>query len=139
MIQAHAQAVLDLLDADNTAPALVVHDGAVPSGATPPYVVVYFTIVTPTAGQAPDSADINFDSRRLIVDAYCHSIGGTARAARIVAGRVRAALLNVRPTVTGRSAFPIRQQEGQPPQRDETTGVLVFDQIDVYRLQTVPG
>jgi hypothetical protein len=47
MIDEHAQAVLDLLDADNAAPALVFYDGKVPTGVIPPYVVVYFEEATP--------------------------------------------------------------------------------------------
>lgn len=144
-IQAHAQAVLDLLDADNTAPALVVLDGFVPKDPAtqksipPPYVLLYFTVSSPTATDAPDSTDLTFDQRRVVLEAYCHSVGGNAAAARAVATRVRNALLNVKPTITGRTCAPIRHVDNQPPQRDETTGTLVFDQIDIYRFQSVPG
>lgn len=138
-IPAHAKAVLDLLDADNTAPALVVLDGLVPSGQTPPYVLVYFSIGTPSAELAPDKTSLNFDGTAVDLQAYCHSVGGNGAAARAVATRVRNALLNVTPTVAGRSCFPIRWQEGQPPQRDETTGTPVFDQVDVYGFTSLPA
>lgn len=141
-IQAHAQAVLGLLDADDTPPALVVYDGVVPSGVDPrtsPYVVVYFATVTPGAAEAPDKVDLTGDSEVMQVDAYCHSVGGSGAAARIVATRVRAALLNARPEIAGRVCFPIRHVDNQPPRRDEDTGSLVVHTVDVYRLLTVPA
>lgn len=141
-INAHAQAVLNLLDADNTSPALVVYDGVVPDGIDPrtsPYVLVYFATSTPNAGDAPDKVDLTANSNVVQVDAYCHSVGGSGAAARIVATRVRTALLNVRPTIAGRVCFPIRHVDNQPPQRDEGTGSLVVDQVDVYRLLSVPA
>lgn len=141
----HAQAVLTLLDADNTAPALVVLDGFVPvdpvtnKSIPPPYALVYFTILSPTAAEEPESSDLTFNQTRVVVEAICHSIGGNAAAARAVGARARNALLNVRPAVTGRACTPIRHVDNQPPQRDETTGTLVFDQIDVYRFQSAPA
>lgn len=140
-IQAHAQAVLNLLDADNVPPALVVHDGVVPSGVDPktsPYVLVYFATSTPGAAAAPDKVPLTHDSDVVQVDAYCHSVGGSGAAARIVATRVRAALLNVTPTISGRVCMPIRHVDNQPPRRDEGTGSLVVDAVDVYRLVSVP-
>jgi hypothetical protein len=56
-----------------------------------------------------------------------------------VAGRSRAALLGVTPTIAGRGCYPIVHDDSQPPQRDESTGVLVFDQIDTYTLRSLPG
>lgn len=139
VVQAHAAAFLALLDADNTAPALVVHDGRVPDAGAPPYVLVYVTASTPDAVQAPALVDLTMNSDVIEARAYCHSVGGNAQAARAVAGRVRAALLNVTPAVAGRVCWPIRYDDGQAPQRDESTGVLVMDQVDVYCLLSVPG
>lgn len=137
--QTHAQAVLDLLDADDQPPALVVYDGAVPNGATPPYVLVYLVVSDPTGELPPDSTSVDMASGRVIVLAYCHSVGANALAARMVADRVRAALLDVTPVIDGRECWPIRQDESRPPDRDESTGALVMDQVDVYRLETVPA
>lgn len=135
MIDEHARAVIDLLDADNGPPALNVHDGKVPSGVDPkasPYVLVYF-----------DSNDPEWTKEaspwRFELTATCHSVGATAQAARMVADRVRTALLAVAPTVAGRTCFPIVRESGMPPQRDETTGSTVFDQVDIYRLTSLPG
>lgn len=140
MLQAHAQAVLDLLDADNTAPALVVLDGKVPTGAVAPYVLVYFRFDRPDAVAEPDKADLSFDQVSLCTVATVHAVGGTtASAARAVAVRVAAALLNVTPVVAGRSCFPIRWVDGQDAARDETTGTTVFDQVDIYEFTSQPG
>jgi hypothetical protein len=137
--QLHAAAVLGLLDADDGPPPLVVKDGFVPAGTAPPYVLVYFVIDSPEASaDFGGTSDMNYTSRRVDCFAYCHSVGANAAAARAVAARVRNALLDVLPAVTGRLAFPIRLTESQPPVRDETTGSLVMDQVDVYRLSTIP-
>ncbi len=137
--QAHSGAVLALLDADDVAPALVVRDGYVPTNSAPPYVVVYFTIESLQAELDLSSSDMTYASTRVNCYAYCHYVGSNATAARAVAARVRAALLDVTPVITGRTCFPIRHVENQPPVRDETTGVLVMDQVDVYRLSSIPS
>jgi hypothetical protein len=138
VIDEHAAAILALLDADNTAPALVVYDGKVPDGSPPPssnpYVLVYFA-----AYDSETNRPLTLASQRAVVRAYCHSVGGNAKAARIVADRVRVALLDVVPTVAGRKCFPIRREDSQPPQRDESTGTTVMDQIDTYRAESIPG
>jgi hypothetical protein len=144
-VEAHARAVLDLLDADNDDPPLVVFDGSVPKDPAtgkskpPPYVLVYFTVATPSGEMPADSTSLDMDSDRVVLRAYCHNVGANATAARIVAGRTRAALLGVTPSVAGRECWPIRQDEGLPADRDESTGVLVMDQVDVYRLESVPA
>lgn len=135
MIDSHAAAVLALLDAVNDVPPLNVHDGKVPAGTDPkvaPYVLVYF-----------DSNDPESDKEarpyRFEMTATCHCVGGSARAARMVADRVRTALLAVTPTVAGRSCFPITREGGAPPDRDESTGSLVMDQVDLYVIRSLPA
>lgn len=139
MSEAHASAILDRLRSG--VPALTVHDGKVPAGtsAAATYVVVYFTVVTPTAELAPDKVDLSMDSDVIDLRAYCHSVSGTAAGARIVAGRVRGRLLNWTPTVTGRECFPMRHYDNFQVDRDEQSGADVYDVVDVYRLVTVPG
>ncbi len=134
-VQAHADALLGLLRADSV---LKVQDGAVAKGTVPPYVVVYIALVTPD-GQVVNSAPLTGASERVVMRAYCHSVGANGQAARAVAQRVRTALLDVVPTIAGRECWPIRHEDSQPPDRDETTGVLVMDQVDVYRLESVPA
>lgn len=134
----HAQAFLTLLAAAPGSPALVVYDGVVPSSPStplPPYVVAYFTITT------PDEAAVGMEAVPDWVDcaAYLHCVGGNGAASRAVAGRVRATLLGAQPTVTGRSCSRIRHAESQPPQRDESTGRLVFDLVEVYQFRSLPA
>lgn len=135
-IEAHADAGLALLRAGVPAP---VHDGSVPKGAVPPYVVVYVYRETPDGLVAADKIPLTGRSVAVAMRLYCHCVGANATSSRGIAGRVEEALLDVVPTVAGRECSPIRWLEGQPPQRDESTGVLVVDQVDVYGWTSVPG
>lgn len=137
MIDSHAAAILALLDTDNANPPLVVLDGINTDPVTrkslgPPYVLAYFD-----AGWN----DLSFRGRShtFSLGITCHSVGGSARAARIVHDRVEAALLDVAPVVAGRSCYPIRWESGTPASRDESTGTPVFDQVDVYVLRSLPA
>lgn len=134
-IAAHVDAVLALIRSA-AGPPLTVYDGAVPRGGVPPYVLVYFADADP---ELTDSRPLDGASERYVLRAYVHSVHGSATAARILGDRVRAVLLDVVPTVVGRVCWPIRREDGQPPQRDESTGVLVMDRVDVYRLESVPA
>jgi hypothetical protein len=134
MIDEHMAAVLALLNAVITPPRKVF-DGKVDANTDPaatPYVLVY-----------PDSNDPEFDFEanpwRFEMTVTCHCVGGNAQAARQMADLARTALLAVRPTISGRTCFPITREPGTPPQRDESTGVLVMDQIDQYVLRSIPG
>lgn len=134
MIDEHAAAMLALLTATITPPRKVF-DGKVDAGTDPsatPYVLAYF-----------DSADPEFDKEanawRFETTATLHCVGGNAQAARQMADLARTALVAVRPTVSGRSCFPITREPGTPPQRDESTGALVMDQVDTYTLRSLPG
>ena len=137
MLAEHATAVLALLSVIDDPPPLVVLDGVNVDPATrksypPPYVLVYFD----KAGR-----DVNFAGRshRFAMGITCHSVGGSAGAARTVADRVEVALLDVTPTVPGRKCHPIRWDSGTPPDRNEETGSLVMDQVDVYVLRSIPA
>lgn len=142
-IQDHADAFLAKLAAASGSPSLAVYDGRVPDGPEPAYALVYFYIETPDGLAAPGAVNLTFDSDVIDSRAYVHCVGADpqgARAARGVAGRVRSALLNATLTISGRSCFPIRWLEGQPPQRNEDVpGGPVFDQVDVYGWRSVPG
>lgn len=128
--QALIQAVFDLLSLD---PDLVVYDGFVPTGATPPYTVVYSTVDHPSGH--PDNS-LDGRTRVLLGRWYFHCVGGSPSAARAVAQRVRTQLLDVRPILpTGMSCGLIREVPGSPaPHRDETTGVLLIDAVVIYEL-----
>lgn len=141
-IQDLADAFFTLARSAPGLPALNVLDGAVTDGTVAPYVVVYFYIETPDGLQAPDAVNITGDSEVIDAWAYAHCVGGepqAERAARGVAGRLRSVLLNKTLTVPGRSCFPIRWHEGQPPQRNEDTGTTIVDQVDVYGFRSLPA
>lgn len=135
--QQHADAILALLAAAPGSPALVVYDGKVPDPptvVTPPYVLVYLSTTT------PEGTSLTNEQDRAVTRAYCHCVGADAKAARAVAGRVAAALLNAQVTISGRTCQPIRDDDsGSPPDRDETTGVLVMDRLAIYRLESLPA
>lgn len=132
-VQTHADAILDLLRAD---PELVVCDGTVPQGTVPPYCVVHFADADP---ELADSRGLDGASTRHVTHAYVHSAGSNNIAVRAVRQRVRAALLDVRPTIAGRSCMPIRREDGQPARSDEETGSPLISAVDVYRLESVPA
>lgn len=131
----HAKALLDLLRAVTTPSALVVFDGAEPDPApAPPYVVAYVNVET--TGQST----VTGQSDRVVARIYCHSIGArTGEAARVVSDRVRGALLNKAVAVAGRTSGLIRHESSVPPQRDDSTGTPVFEQVDTYRVETWPA
>lgn len=136
MINEHAAAVLALLRGAGKPPSIRVDDGKAPNPLpdprTSPYVLVYFDSNDPESDK--EAAPYRFQ-----LTATCHCIGGGAEAARMVADWVRTALLMVAPTVSGRSCFPITREQGSPPQRDESTGSTVMDQVDLYTLESIPG
>ena len=111
--QAIASSCLSLLHAALDPVPIPVFDGKVPDGTQPPYVLVYTTVDRPDAdpGNAADG-----------------------RSRVLVAQQVRTALLDVRPTITGLAPGLIRLEQSQPPHRDEQTGDLVLDAVEVYRL-----
>jgi len=147
ILQQHAQIFLDLLDADNGPPALVVLSGDVPRDATtgapttpPPYVLAYFGFRIPKAIEEPEKVGLeDAASLAIYTPAACHCVGGNQHAALAVGGRVRAALLGVTPVIAGRVCGPIKPADSAPVQRDESTGVLVSDLVDVYEFLSLPG
>ena len=79
------------------------------------------------------------ETERLVLRIYCHSVGGSATAARAGADLCRAALHDVTPAVAGRTCWPIRHEDGSPPRRDESAGTAYLDQVDIYRLESIPA
>lgn len=106
---------------------------AVPNNTLPPYVRTYLTVSYPSA------EDLTNKSNRAVLRIICHCVGASSAAADVVAGAVRTVLLDVAPTVTGRACFPIRNESSANARPDETTGTLVMDAIEIYRLESVPG
>lgn len=130
----HAAAFLSLLRDVDGLRVFPDEQGNTPTATTPlPYVVAWVSVrhdLGPT---------IDGRSSRGVATATIHSVGANDTAARITAGRVRGALLDVTPTMTGRRAYPIRHDDGPPARVDESTGRRVVDQVDVYRLESLPG
>jgi hypothetical protein len=132
-------AVLALLRADAN---LTVHDGKVPTDPTTgklparPYVVVY----GPPDGDGDRIVDsLSGSSSRSDGVVTTTVVGDTAESVRIVAKRVRAALLDVSPTVTGRSSFPIRVSSSQDVRRDDDVQPPVMYAVDRWLVQSVPA
>ena len=124
---------LDLMRADTL---LNVFDGVVPSPTpTPPYVLVYSTVTWPSDDDTISALDGR--SRRVVARWICHCVGESQQASREVAQRVRAALLDARPQIAGLQPGFIRDEQDDPPVRNEQTGVVVFDAVHVYRLNAV--
>ena len=135
-VQEHADAMLALARGPGPGSPLTVHDGALPKGAVPPYVLVYFTDNDP---EEPDSRPLSGRPQRYVLRGIFHLVGENAAATRALGSKLRARLLNVVPAVAGRRCFPIRREDSLPPQRDESTGSLVMDRVDVYRLESEPA
>lgn len=133
----HFDAFFALLQADAT---LNPYDGEVPKTPAARYSLVYFYVETPDGLLAPDAVDLTFDSDVIDGRAYVHNVGVTPASARRQSDRVRTAVLNRTPAITGRVCFPIRWREGQPPQRNEEIPESpVHDLIDVYGWRSVPA
>lgn len=133
--EAHAQAGLTLLTANLPGR---VHDGKVPDGTDPNagYVLVYAHTAWPREGLGNSVREDKVTATTTLV---CHCVGATASAARTVGGLVRFSLLNMIPVVAGRSCGPVREDDVLSPNRDETTGALVMDQVRTYSYISVPA
>lgn len=121
MLDPYASAVLSLLRQD---PFLNVIDGSAPDLTRPPYVVVYISADNERSDRLTQQS--NVASLRIIT----HSVGASTTAARRVADKVRAALLDKTLSVSGWSSWPLRHEYGLPPVTDESTGLLVVDAVD---------
>lgn len=134
--QAHVDAGMALLRADTALTVYPDAEGNVPTLLAAPYVLVYAAIERPAGA---DGCALDGLSSRWDVRWYTHSVGATEYAAVAVAMRVRAALLDVRPTITGRMCGLIRQEAAQPATKDESTGTPIWDVTQVWVLSTLPG
>lgn len=128
--RSHAAALLALLSA---APGVTAHDGAVPDGAAPPYVVLR------TSSGPRTRTGLRAVSDLVTVDAWCHSVGETREQAQWLADRVADALVDEVPAVTGRTCWPIEHLASQPVARDDDTRPPLMHAVDVFRLRSVPS
>jgi hypothetical protein len=137
-VQEHAQAVLDRLITFGS-PALTAHDGRVPDGAVPPYLLVRFTARALGARDRPDASDLVMRSLPLEVTARIYAVSGNARGARALTQRVMTALLDWEPMVPGRSCSPMRHLDSWETPPDEQTGVTYAELGDEYRFTSHPA
>jgi hypothetical protein len=138
----------DLLDAapallrlDAGPPALVVWpdaDGNVPTSpdVMAGYVRWYGHTEWPKGadGNALDGASTTATTRW-----YIHCVAATEYSAAGLADRVRTALLDVRPTVTGRSCGLVYMEASELTNRSELAGTPTYVRTVVYAMVSVPG
>jgi hypothetical protein len=132
--QLHATAVLSLL----AGAGLTVHDGTVPPNPSYPYCALFIN-----AGDR-DTTNLDYASDVQAYDVQVTSVGATAASARIVAAKVATALVDVTPTVTGRTCWPLRVEASQTIREDRDvtipgTATHPLYAVDVYRLMSVPS
>jgi hypothetical protein len=136
LLEDHAAAFLAAIDDAG----LTVFDGQVDDNAPDQYVLVYALFETPDGILAPDAISLDLSSTALDALMYVHNVGVTPASARATAARVRSAVLDRTLVVAGRTCFPVRWREGQPPRRnEEIPGAPVHDQVDVYGWRSVPA
>lgn len=129
----HVNAGLALLRADA---GLVVYpdpEGFTPRTPAAEYVRVYATIERPSDAGGNSLAGL---SQEWTTRWYCHCVGANEYSALAIAMRVRAALIDVRPVIAGRSCGLIREDQALPPTKDDSTGQTVIDAVCIYRLTT---
>lgn len=148
MLAAHVAGVKALLAAagfvDITAggtvssPSMALYDGQVPGDPRFPYLVLW---TAPGDRPAPtlDNSHVQFDTRL-----HTTYVGGNAAAVRIVLAKVETALLDVRPTVAGRSCWKLTKLFSEPIRQDEDvtipgTSLHPMYGVDVWRLASTPA
>lgn len=135
MIKVHAQAVLDLLNAQAVPFPLTVFDGVVPAAIEPkttPYVVVRFS-------EGPPRLNFRGVTHEYLLRINCYCVAGSESATRTIVDGVTAALLDVTPVVTGRKCYPIRWVDSAEQDANERTGSVVSMMIIGYELRSVPS
>lgn len=125
----HAGAVVALLQGAG----LTVYDARVPDSPTLPYVVLYAE-----PGLLQRSA-LAATSGWLDWPFQVTAVGKERSQAAWAAQKARAALVDVAPTVTGRTCSPILQDSSQPITRDDDITPPVFYVAAGYRLLSVPS
>lgn len=131
----HIDAGMNLLRADAGLTVYPDAEGDVPSPADRPdhYLMVYATISRP---RAADGNALDGLSKVWTTTWYVHAVGPNHNSSVAVAMRANRALLDQRPTIAGRSVNPITQATEQPPTRDESTGLPVYDTVVTYEMVT---
>lgn len=126
---AHADAILELLEQTG----VPVHEGRVPTNAKLPYNLLFQddgsgvpTRMVPVS----DRLDLRFQVT---------SVGLDRRGAQHAAQAARDAVLDVRPTVPGRSCWKVTQETAQPLRSDDDVTPPLLYLVAVYAWGSVPG
>lgn len=124
----HVEAVKALIGA-----TVRLYEDFVPDGAEMPYAVLYMGTGTPGRTTLAAVSD------RLESPFTVTSVGLDADGVRSVARRVRAAVLDRRPVVPGRSSNPVVQDVAEPLRLDRDTTPHRLYLVDGYSFTTVPA
>ncbi len=130
-------AFLELLGADSHLVVFEVRADAGSDGKPParPYVVVH------PPGPDGQAMVANLTGQSVDYDGEWQTttVGDEPDSVRVVQARVRAALLDQRPSIPGRVSFPIRHVGSQPILPDEDIQPPVFYATDQWRCMSVPA
>ena len=128
MSREHANAVLALAQA---VPNLTVYDTQAPAKPSLPYAVLRFD-----SGVRERTA-ITATSNMVTTTVTCTAVGIDRGQSQGVAERVADALVDVRPTVAGRSCSPLEHVDSRPSQMDSEVSPPLFYAVDVFRFVSV--
>lgn len=111
-------------------------EGFVPERPTAPYMRVYSHTEWPKEGDANglDGLSVSATTRW-----YVHCVGETEYAAAALAMRARTVLLNLRPTITGRTCGLVYMEAAEPTNRSELGASALYDRPVVYAMLSAPG
>lgn len=126
--QAHADAVKALIGT-----TVRLHEGQRPADSPLPCAVLFIdngTGLRTTLAAVSDRRDVSFQVT---------SVGLDPEGVRSVAERVRAAVLDKRPAVAGRTSNPVRVDTADPIRLDRDVTPHVFYAVDVYSFFSVPA
>ncbi len=123
----------------SVAKTLIVAAGVrVYEGLRPPDSVLPCAVLFVDNGVASRSRMVPV-SDRVTTTVRVTSVGLTVESVRAVAQRVREALLDVAPSIPGRAAWPISQDDSSPLMVDRDVTPHVLYTADVYTLATIPA
>lgn len=128
MSREHANAVLALAQA---IPNINVYDTQAPEKPPMPYAVLRFD--SGVRGRTAITASSNMTTTTV----SCTAVGVDRGSSQGVAERVADALVDVRPTIAGRTCSPIEHLDSRPSQMDLDVKPPLFYAVDVFRFVSV--
>lgn len=128
MSREHANAVLALAQA---VPNINVYDTQAPAKPSLPYAVLRFD------SGVRDRTAITAASNMVTTTVTCTAVGVDRGQSQGVAERVADALIDQRPTVSGRTCSPVEHLDSRPSQMDSAVNPPLFYAVDVFRFISV--